>query len=67
MSQIIVQDVRPPRTSSERLEDYRLLRPCGGCTVQGWVCGCVEGGVLRSGRCSKGSENVLKRWLAEVS
>ena len=65
MSQIAVQDVWSSRTSSDNLENYRLLRPNRNCIVQGRVCGCVEGATLRSGRCCKGHKDVLERRLAE--
>ena len=61
MSQIVVQGVWTSRASSENLEDFSLLRPDQRRVVQGWVCGCVEGGTLRSGCCSKGFEDILKQ------
>jgi hypothetical protein len=65
MSQIVVQDVWPPRTPPEILGDPHLLRPNRCRVVQGWVCGCVEGGTSRSGRCCEGYKNILKQRLAE--
>ena len=46
MSQVVVQDMRPPRTSPKSLEDSQLLRPNQRRVVQGWIRRCVEGGIL---------------------
>lgn len=67
MSQIIVQDVRPPRTSSGSLEDPGMLRPHQRRIVQGRIWGCVEGRIPRPGRCCKGYKDVLEQRLTEDS
>ena len=61
MSQIVVQDVWPPGTSPESLDDPCLLRQNRRLMVQGRVCRRVEGGVLWSGRCCKGYKDILKQ------
>jgi len=60
MSQVVVQDVRLPCTSSESIVHPSLLRPIRRRAVQGWVCGRVEGATLWSGCRGKGFEDILK-------
>ena len=65
MSQIVVQDMWPPRAPSEGPEDPHLLRPNRLRVVQGWVRRCVEGETLRSRRRCEGHKNILKQRLTE--
>ena len=56
--QVVIQDMWPTRAASEIFEGSHLLRQDRSRTVQGWVCGCLEGRVSRSGRCCEGHEDI---------
>ena len=55
----------PPCNRSECPQGSSRLRSNRRRALQGWVCGRVEGGMLRSGRRSKGHQAVFERRVAE--
>lgn len=57
MPQIIVQNMWPPRASSECLEGLRLLRPNQSPVFPRWQCRRVEGKIPRSRRRREGNKD----------
>ena len=60
MSEATLQDLWPPRTSSENDGGTCQLRPNWPRLIQWRVCRCVEGTTLWSGCCRKGRKDVLR-------